>query len=95
MGSERWPMLAGVYVKIDKWELRFLRLPRPSEDEVYDVAKDRHDCQIKRERRRLASTPQSNAKSSCARLSACVGGSLRCPRKPPRLLSFGSLAGWH
>ncbi len=30
--------LDGVYVKTDDGELRFLRLPRPSEDEVYEVA---------------------------------------------------------
>ncbi len=30
--------LDGVYVKSDDGGLRFLRLPRPSEDEVYDVA---------------------------------------------------------
>jgi len=30
--------LDGVYVKTDAGGLRFLRLPRPSEDEVYDVA---------------------------------------------------------
>ena len=78
-------VLDGVYVKSDDGELRFLRLPRPSEDDVYEVAM-RTATRVKAylEKRGRTSNEQSNGDGAGEiepALGACYDVAARAPKK--------------